>query len=88
MNKQDQVVEFLLSYGWAIIASIIVIGILFYCGVFSPREPNLIQSFCESKNLAYDSNIPNSCFWMQNETAYEINVVKINESYYFKRIIP
>ncbi len=37
MNKKGQAaLEFLMTYGWAILAAIIVIGVLAYFGVFSP----------------------------------------------------
>jgi len=37
MNKKGQAaLEFLMTYGWAILAAIVVIGVLAYFGVFSP----------------------------------------------------
>jgi hypothetical protein len=39
MNKKGQAaLEFLMTYGWAILAAIIAIGILAYMGVFSPKS--------------------------------------------------
>ena len=39
MNKRGQAaVEFLMTYGWAILAAIIAIGVLAYFGVFSPGK--------------------------------------------------
>ncbi len=38
-NKRGQAaLEFLMTYGWAILAAIIVIGVLAYFGVFSPGK--------------------------------------------------
>ena len=39
MNKKGQAaMEFLMTYGWAILAAIIAIGVLAYFGVFSPGK--------------------------------------------------
>ncbi len=39
MEKKGQAaLEFLMTYGWAILAAIIVIGVLAYFGVFSPGK--------------------------------------------------
>ena len=38
MSKRGQAaMEFLMTYGWAILAAVIVIGVLAYFGVFSPK---------------------------------------------------
>ena len=38
-NKKSQAaMEFLMTYGWAILAAIIAIGVLAYYGVFSPGK--------------------------------------------------
>ena len=44
MNKKGQAaMEFLMTYGWAILAAVIAIGVLAYFGVFSPGKslPNI-----------------------------------------------
>jgi hypothetical protein len=38
MKKGQAAMEFLMTYGWAILAAIIVIGVLAYFGVFSPSR--------------------------------------------------
>lgn len=39
MDKKGQAaMEFLMTYGWAILATVIVIGVLAYFGVFSPSK--------------------------------------------------
>ena len=39
MEKKGQAaMEFLMTYGWAILAAVIVIGVLAYFGVFSPSK--------------------------------------------------
>lgn len=39
MNKKGQpAIEFLMTYGWAILCAIIAIGVLAYFGVFNPHK--------------------------------------------------
>jgi hypothetical protein len=41
MNKKAQsAMEYLMTYGWAILVVLIALGALFYLGVFSPKTPN------------------------------------------------
>ena len=41
MNKRAQsAMEYLMTYGWAILVVLIALGALFYLGVFSPSVPN------------------------------------------------
>ena len=41
MNKRSQsAMEYLMTYGWAILVVLIALGALFYLGVFSPKTPN------------------------------------------------
>jgi hypothetical protein len=52
---------FLETYGWAILSSIIAIGILWYLGVFSSPTQNydmncVKKSFCESQSLKYQND--------------------------------
>jgi len=46
MNKKrgQAAMEFLMTYGWAILAAVVVIGVLAYFGVFSPSK--LLPSSC------------------------------------------
>jgi len=40
MNKKSQsAMEYLMTYGWAILVVLIALGALFYLGVFSPKTP-------------------------------------------------
>ena len=41
-KKAQAALEFLMTYGWAILAAIIAIGILAYMGVFSPKPSNSV----------------------------------------------
>ena len=55
-NKKSQAVaEFMYSYGWAILAAVIAIGVLAYFGVFTPNylrinENCLAKKFCKNYN--------------------------------------
>ena len=41
LNKKSQsAMEYLMTYGWAILVVLIALGALFYLGVFSPSTPN------------------------------------------------
>jgi len=41
MNKKAQsAMEYLMTYGWAILVVLIALGALFYLGVFSPKTPS------------------------------------------------
>ncbi|MDD5192464.1 MAG: hypothetical protein PHH54_01450 [Candidatus Nanoarchaeia archaeon] len=49
MNKKGQAaMEFLMTYGWAILAAVIAIGVLAYFGVFSPGK--YISNSCVINN--------------------------------------
>ena len=41
MKKAQAAMEFLMTYGWAILVVLIVLAALFYLGVFTPRTPNI-----------------------------------------------
>jgi len=40
MKKAQSAMEYLMTYGWAILVILIAIGALFYLGVFDPSVPN------------------------------------------------
>ena len=44
MKKAQSAMEYLMTYGWAILIILIAIGALFYLGVFSPSVPNTCQA--------------------------------------------
>lgn len=48
IKKGQLAMEFLMTYGWAILASIIAIGVLAYFGVFSPSKFQLNQTVQEN----------------------------------------
>ena len=41
MNRKSQsAMEYLMTYGWAILVVLIALGALFYLGVFNPKTPS------------------------------------------------
>src|SRR3989344_478750 len=42
-KKAQAAMEFLMTYGWAILIILVVLGVLFYLGVFSPKTPNTCE---------------------------------------------
>src|SRR3989344_9119339 len=41
MQKRGQgAMEFLMTYGWAIIVVLVILSVLYFLGVFSPKTPN------------------------------------------------
>ena len=40
-KKAQAAMEFLMTYGWAILVVLIVLAALFYLGIFTPKTPNI-----------------------------------------------
>ena|SRR3989344_4773320 len=58
MNRKGQAaMEFLMTYGWAILAAIIAIGVLAYFGVFSPGKYTTGQTLVTAPFYAQASNV-------------------------------
>ncbi|MFP4116751.1 MAG: hypothetical protein ACLFTY_01920 [Candidatus Aenigmatarchaeota archaeon] len=52
-KKGQAAMEYLMTYGWAILAVVIVGGVLYYYGVFEPDLPN---QGCPNEPVAVESN--------------------------------
>lgn len=52
-SRREKILDFMNTYGWAILATIIAIGVLAYFGVFTPPKPTTAISFCEAHNLTH-----------------------------------
>ncbi len=52
-KKGQAAMEYLMTYGWAILAVVIVGGVLYYYGVF---EPDLPDQGCPNAQIAVDGN--------------------------------
>lgn len=58
MDKKGQAaMEFLMTYGWAILAAIIAIGVLAYYGVFSPEKFVSASTVVNSPFSAIGANV-------------------------------
>jgi hypothetical protein len=84
MRKAQSAMEFLMTYGWALLVMIIVIGILFYLGLFSPKT-GTICSFsnpgfsCYTYKLTSNtSNVSGIILDLAQTTGHDIKVVGFN----------
>jgi len=58
-NKKGQnAIEFLTMYGWALLALLVAIVVLFYMGIFSPQRPNscILESGISCYDFGLDTN--------------------------------
>ena len=59
MKKGQAAMEYLMTYGWAILVIVIVLAALLYLGVFNLRTPELCQlqvgTTCSSVKLVYNT---------------------------------
>jgi len=66
-KKSQEAIEFLMTYGWAILAGVIAIAVLIYFGVFSPNNydsqhnfinclEKLAVNYCNNSNFIYINN--------------------------------
>lgn len=56
-NKAQSAMEYLMTYGWAILIVIVVIAALYLMGVFTPKSPGGTCSPCFS-NFAFVDYVP------------------------------
>jgi len=76
-NKKSQgAMDFLMTYGWAILSAVIVIGVLASFGVFSPDTS--IEKDCLREKVCENLNMEFSSFWGNKVDCNEI----INEGVY------
>ena len=83
MEKKGQAaMEFLMTYGWAILAAVIAIGVLVYFGVFSPSR--LVPETCSlSAPLGCNNdkavvNTTHVNLYLQNGGDADYNITKID----------
>ena len=82
-SKRGQAaLEFLMTYGWAILVVLVVIGALAYFGVLNPTillpEKCLLETGLECKDWAISSTAPNIRLSIGNSKGKEINITMIN----------
>lgn len=94
-NKKGEsmAMEFLMTYGWAILASIIAIGVLAYFGVFTPgkyipEEPidyhNNWKIFCEQYDQTYERDDGQDyCVKIIDDNAIKRKIIEVSGRWYF-----
>jgi capsule polysaccharide export protein KpsE/RkpR len=66
-KKSQEAMEFLMTYGWALLASIIAIAVLVYFGVFNPDSytsqenftfclEKFAKEYCDNNNFIFINN--------------------------------
>jgi len=85
MNKRGQgALEFLMTYGWAFLVILIMIGALAYFGVLSPTRflPERCifgnQFVCKDYLINYNSGAPKLSLQLQNNLGQAIYVTKVD----------
>lgn len=84
-KKAQAAMEFLMTYGWAILVVLVVLGALTYFGVLSPQT--LLPSRCETgemwlkcKDSKLDSTNNQFIITLENNWQYDVKVTSINVS--------
>lgn len=86
MKRGQSAYEFLITYSWAIILLIAIIGILYYYGMFNPqryvpKECHLHPSFpCDSFKLSVDEDASPPIhfrFLSHNGFGYDVNITEV-----------
>jgi hypothetical protein len=84
MRKAQAAMEYLITYGWAVLIMLVVVGVLFYLGIFSPHTI-MTCSFqnpgftCYAYKLAANtSNMGGLVLDMGQATGHDIKVTGFN----------
>ena len=79
LNKKSQAaMEFLITYGWAIMIVLIGIGALFFLGVFNPSTPstcNIASPFICQDVRIYDAGVFNAIYFRIASTNIDIATI-------------
>lgn len=81
MNKKGQAaMEFLMTYGWAILAAVIAIGVLAYFGVFSPGKYTTGTAIVNPPFYANAYNVKEAgvSFEFKNNGGDTFNITNVN----------
>jgi hypothetical protein len=85
MKRAQAAMEFLMTYGWAILVVLVVIGALAYFGVLNPQ--NLLPDRCEMQQGFYckdyrlsDGAVDTVSFTFQNGRGTGMMVLQVNAS--------
>ena len=81
-KKGQSALEYLMTYGWAILIIIIVGGVLYYYGVFSPSklvgESKVGFSKVQVDTWAVDATNDDIKFIFENRAGKQINITNVN----------
>ncbi|MDP4039781.1 MAG: hypothetical protein Q8P57_04345 [Candidatus Pacearchaeota archaeon] len=81
-RKGQAAMEFLMTYGWAILGAIIVIGVLVYLGIFSPSTPEFILTstnfYAESFQLGVSEGVSELAIELRNTGAKTATISSIS----------
>lgn len=77
MGIKGATVEYLMTYGWAILIIIAVIGALYMMGVFqTPEEARIVEErcgrVCSRANMTLSNYDSNTCFCKMEENCIEV----------------
>lgn len=62
--KGQAAMEFLMTYGWAILVVLACIGALTYFGVLKPYgQSGVNTTYCDARNMTYQFNDPTHCHY-------------------------
>lgn len=79
-KKAQAAMEFLMTYGWAILAAIIAIGVLAWFGVFSPGR--FVSSSCTLNAPLgcdeYTINVTGANLVLRNGQGDQINIINVS----------
>ena len=80
-NKAQAAMEFLMTYGWAILIVLIVLASLFFLGVFNPKTTNtcLINAPFSCNDIAIGKNYVVVSLGAQNILSGSLTEKKIND---------
>ena len=83
MKKGQAALEFLMTYGWAILVVLVSIGALAYFGVLSPEKflpaKCILQSgiTCLDHKATSTGLVPGVTVYLQNNIGYDINTIVV-----------
>lgn len=77
LTMNENIIEFLMIYGWAILAAVIAIGILAYFGVFSPNPSGydykcLADKLCKNQSLELEKYQDDPQIWCKENIIKDV----------------
>jgi uncharacterized protein (UPF0333 family) len=72
-NKGQGAMEYLMTYGWAILVVVIIGGVMWYLGFFGDRYNGVCDDFCGSLNMSRTDFSYRGCACMQSNCTTFMN---------------